>query len=92
MKAKEALQTVIDRQNVFASFNKEPKITIATLTKTDADKIYNSLAGAMSPENLHCDGEITPAQARAKARIYMAAVRELQRMGFEIPEDCYEIR
>jgi hypothetical protein len=46
----------------------------------------------MSPENLHCDGEISVAAARKKARELLSAVDTLQSMGFAIPNDCYEIR
>lgn len=82
---------IIERENFFRSFNKEKPLSIDTLTKADADKLYDSIDMGMSPENLHCDGEISLSAARAKARAYMGAVKELQKMGFKIPANCYEI-
>ena len=41
---------------------------------------FLNLSCALSPENLHCDGEISAAQARAKYRALTAAARELQQL------------
>lgn len=38
------------------------------LSQKSVDTIARRLDRDLSPENLHCDGEISPAQAAAKAR------------------------
>lgn len=52
------------------------------LTAQQAAKLYSRLEGQLSPENLHCDGEISHAQAMAKYRMYHKAIAELQALGF----------
>ena len=47
-------------------FGKEPMTF--PLSQTDANNLMNKIAGELSPENLHCDGEISHAQARQKYR------------------------
>ena len=89
--SKQALQAIIDQHNRLAGVFKQPTIHIDYLTDKEANNLYQSIDAGMSPENLHCDGEITLTQARAKARQYTGAVKELQRMGFAIPNDVYEI-
>lgn len=89
--SKQALQAIIERQNMFAGFRKEPTMDINTLTTADADKLYESIDMGLSPENLHCDGEITRTQAQRKYNQYMQAVKELVKRGFTVPETCYEI-
>ena len=37
-----------------------------------------SLDSDLSPENLHCDGEITARQAQAKYKMYSRVVAELE--------------
>lgn len=48
---------------------------------------FGNLANALSPENLHCDGEISPAQARQKRTRIMAQWRALEaRAGRKVSE------
>ncbi len=89
--SKQALQTIIDRTNMFAGFREEPTMDINALTTADANKLYESIECGLSPENLHCDGEATRAYAQRKYNEYMQAVKELKKRGFPIPESCYEI-
>jgi hypothetical protein len=86
-----ALKIQIDDMNFMAQlFNKSPRaIDADNLTDADAQKIFQKIDGGLSPENLHCDGEITAAAARAKYRAYMSAIKGLQTMGF-VARDCYE--
>ena len=90
--SKANLKEVIERENFFRNFRDETELDIDNLTTEDANALYESIDFNMSPEHLHCDGEITVAQARAKARKFMGAVAELQKMGFAIPDTCWEIR
>lgn len=89
--SKRNLENIIERVNFFRSFNEEPEMSIDTLTDKDAHSIYMHIDSGLSPEHLHCDGEISAAEARAKYNNYMGAVRELQKMGFAVPDDCWEI-
>jgi hypothetical protein len=52
----------------------------STLTKDQFDAFLN-LASALSPENLHCDGEITQAQA---ARKYKALKKQWSALEKEV--------
>ncbi len=71
-------------------FNKSPRvIDSGNLTDDDAQRIFQKIDGGLSPENLHCDGEISRSAAQAKYRSYMSAVKGLKVMGFT-PVDCYE--
>ena len=47
------------------------------LTQQSVDAIIDTLNSDLSPENLHCDGEISPAQAQAKYRFYKTVADEL---------------
>ena len=87
-----ALKNQIDDMNFMSQlFKKSPAVIDANnLTDADAQRIFQKIDGGLSPENLHCDGEISAAQARAKYRAYMSAVKGLRVMGFT-PVDCYEI-
>ena len=86
-----ALKNQIDDMNFMSQlFKKSPAVIDAdNLTDDDAQRIFQKIDGGLSPENLHCDGEITPAAARAKYRAYMSAIKGLQTMGF-VARDCYE--
>ena len=61
---------------------------VANLTEEQAQEIFAMLDGDLSPENLHCDGEITAAQARRRAVQFVGAGRELIALGF-LPVDVY---
>jgi hypothetical protein len=47
------------------------------LTEETAQKIASKLDGELSPENLHCDGEISPAQAQKKYNFLTLVLDEL---------------
>ena len=64
-------------------------INIGNITQQGVDRIASDLDSKMSPENLHCDGEITYAQAQAKADYYNAVWEELKdvciQKGLKVP-------
>ena len=64
------------RSRWLALFNKE-SITFP-LTQESVDTLVSQLNGDLSPENLHCDGEISASQARAKYEFYSAVAQELE--------------
>jgi hypothetical protein len=59
------LQAVIDRENWLNELFKRPLIAVPTNMR-EALPVFESIAGQLSPENLHCDGEISNEEARAK--------------------------
>jgi len=69
-------------------------INIGNMTQKDVQTIASRLDSDMSPENLHCDGEISYAAARAKADYYTAVWEELKdvciQKGFKVPH-VYEL-
>ena len=90
--SKQALQAIIDQNNCWAKYtDKALVIDINSMTRDQANALYQSIDAGLSPENLHCDGEITRTQAMTKYRSYMQAIKELKKRGFEAPVDCYEI-
>jgi hypothetical protein len=71
------LQKFIDDQNVWrALFNTAP-VTFP-LTQLHVNDIAKSLDSKLSPENLHCDGEISAAEANRKYNFYAKVYRELE--------------
>lgn len=66
-------------------YNKE-----AQLPETESEILHSlmSLSCDLSPENLHCDGELTPAQAKEKYIEIMKAWRYLElKLGRSITEN-----
>ena len=73
----ENLANYVEQRNRWlAIFNSNEGITFP-LTQAGVDKIISQLDSDLSPENLHCDGEITAAQARAKYNFYKTVADEL---------------
>jgi hypothetical protein len=57
------------------------------LTKAQIEEFSNILC-ALSPENLHCDGEISPAQAQKKYVKLMEDWRKLEiKVGRKVSQD-----
>jgi hypothetical protein len=67
---------VDQRSRWMAIFNSNDAITFP-LTQESFDSICSQLDGDLSPENLHCDGEISHSQAQAKYRFYKLVADEL---------------
>jgi len=72
------LQTYIDQKNAWNVIFGQSPMTFP-LSQTDTDKIASTLDSDLSPENLHCDGEISQRQAQAKYNFYGRVIRELDR-------------
>ena len=95
--SKRALRVIIERENFMRKWRELPPIDIDALYKvTDenikiANELFESIDCGVSPEHLHCDGEISHREAQAKLNNYIGAVRQLQNMGYQIPDTCYEI-
>lgn len=95
--SKQALRAIIEQENFYRKFNEEAPINIDDLYKISdeniavANKLFESIDIRLSPEHLHCDGEITRTEAMRKYRQLTGAALQLQNMGYRVPEDCYEI-
>ena len=83
------LTAYVEQQNGWnAIFGKAPmKMPLSQAEVTDLAK---SIDGALSPENLHCDGEISARQAQAKYNNYMRVLKELRayadKAGMTMPQ------
>ena len=71
------LEKFIKEQNAWTAFFNTAPITFP-LTQAAADQVARSLDAKLSPENLHCDGEITVAEAERKYRFYARVYSELE--------------
>ena len=60
------------------------------LAQADANDLMNAIASELSPENLHCDGEISRTQAQNKYNYYGRVIKELDRycagQGLTMPQ------
>ena len=72
------LQAYIDQMNMWGSFFNSPQINFP-LSQVQVNDIANKLDADLSPENLHCDGEISRTQAQNKYNYYGRVIRELDR-------------
>ena len=83
------LTAYVEQQNGWnAIFGKAPmKMPLSQAAVTDLAK---SIDGALSPENLHCDGEISARQAQVKYNNYMRVLKELRayadKAGMTMPQ------
>ena len=68
----------IDNRNQWNSFFPSNKTITFPLTQKNVDGLARSLDGDLSPENLHCDGEISQAEAQRKYRYYGRVIKELE--------------
>ncbi len=84
-----SLQNEIDEMNWWAKAKGKPEMKINSLSVEEAQSIYIHIDTGLSPENLHCDGEISRSAAQAKYRAYHNAIKELNKRGFQA-QDCYE--
>jgi hypothetical protein len=73
-----SLQHQIDSLNVWRKFKGKKELSLHSLKQADIDDLAGSIDGQMSPENLHCDGEISASEARRKATKLRKAFKELK--------------
>jgi len=71
------LQKFIDDNNRWIAIFGKPSMNFP-LTQADADALARTLDSQLSPENLHCDGEISTAEANRKYRFLATVARELE--------------
>jgi hypothetical protein len=70
-----ALEAFVERENKWSAiFGAKP---LSLLNAKDRQTIADKIDSQLSPENLHCDGEISAAQAREKYRFLSRCAEEL---------------
>ena len=69
------LEQFVAEQNRWKTIFGKPQLSM--MSAKDRQYIAEEIDMALSPENLHCDGEITASQARKKYQYLTRAAREL---------------
>ena len=72
------LQHFIDNRNQWNSFFPNSKQITLPLDQKTVDDLARSLDGDLSPENLHCDGEISQREAQKKYNYYGRVIADLE--------------
>ena len=72
------LQHYIDNRNQWNSFFPNSKTITFPLDQKTVNDLARSLDGDLSPENLHCDGEISQAEAQRKYDYYGRVIADLE--------------
>lgn len=70
------LQEYVDQMNRWNAIFDRSAMTFP-LSQSNANDLMNKIAGELSPENLHCDGEISHAQAMRKYNFLTSVLDEL---------------
>ena len=73
------LQHYIDNRNQWNSFFPNSKQITFPLDQNTVNDLARSLDGDLSPENLHCDGEISASAAQKKYNFYGRVIKDLDR-------------
>ena len=68
----------INHRNTWNSFFPNSKQITFPLSQKNIDGLARSLDSDLSPENLHCDGEISHAEAQRKYNYYGKGITELE--------------
>lgn len=83
------LKAYVEQQNSWNSIFGQSPMKMP-LSQAGVDSIAKSIDAGLSPENLHCDGEISAAQARKKYNQYQAVLKDLRayadKNNMRIPE------
>ena len=70
-----SLEAFVERENQFAKIFGHAKLSIRNAQ--DRQTIAELIDSRLSPEHLHCDGEISAAEARSKYQFLAQAARQL---------------
>ena len=83
------LNAFIEQQNRWNAIFGKPAMNFNSLTQNEIQELARDIDAQLSPENLHCDGEISVAEAGRKYRNLMAVVKDLEayckRNGYAVP-------
>ncbi len=72
------LNEFVERENKWSAIFGSPALSLASAA--DRRKIAQSIDSQLSPENLHCDGEISAAEAGRKFRFLTKAAEQLMKL------------
>ena len=81
MKAHQAayiLEQYVDAANRWSAIFGDKAMTFP-LSQKDTNKLMDKIASELSPENLHCDGEISQREAQRKYNYYGKVIKELEK-------------
>lgn len=78
-----------DRINFWREHYGNKSAVTFPLSSLDVADIVYTLEGDLSPENLHCDGEISRAEAQRKYDFYMKVHAELEAEAGHSVDICY---
>ena len=70
------LKEFVDRENKWSAIFGSPALSLQSAA--DRKKIANKIDSCLSPENLTCDGELSPSQVQARYRTLMRVAQELR--------------
>lgn len=73
-----SLAKYVEQKNRWRAIFGERELDIKNAA--DRQKIADMIDADLSPENLHCDGEISASQARAKYQMLTKAAQDLYRV------------
>ncbi|MEL0016818.1 MAG: hypothetical protein VW715_16505 [Rhodospirillales bacterium] len=83
------LTAYVEQQNSWNSIFGQAPMTMP-LSQSSVESIARSIDSGLSPENLHCDGEISAREAQTKYNRYMRVLNELrsyaQQNSMTVPE------
>ncbi len=71
------LTAFVAQQNRYAAVFGGKQLDVNCLSAADRAQLRDALDGALSPENLSCDGELRGRPLQQKARMLNGALREL---------------
>ena len=71
-----SLELVLNEMNFYPSLKGEPLLTMP-LQVFQIEDVMDWIQCSLSPENLHCDGEVSPKQAMRKEMMYVDAMADL---------------
>ena len=72
-----ALTSYVDRKNTFGKLFNSKFTQLSLQNAKDRQRIADSIDAELSPENLTCDGELSPAQVRARHTELITVAKEL---------------
>ena len=83
------LKAYVENQNRWNAIFGDTPLQLP-LSQAGVTKIAKSIDAGLSPENLHCDGEISASEARKKYNQLTAVLKELEsyatKNGMRMPE------
>ena len=72
------LNEYVERENKWASLFKGQQLNLNVAA--DRQRLAEKIDAALSPENLTCDGELSPTQVRARYKELMTVAQQLKKL------------